>query len=116
MEDDWSALKAKWVNQVAKRVLSILEEAVKAQTGATTGKPKAKRKELVNPFLSQKELVEPEILDKRAVNANSPEYEAQLQKLLEIWPCDQHIGLICMVKSLTKPTNWVGSTPAAKIL
>ncbi|KAF8528318.1 hypothetical protein JB92DRAFT_808557 [Gautieria morchelliformis] len=113
-KEEWTALKAQWVNQVAKRgtdacidivlppkFFEFLEEAVKVQTG-TTGKPK-KKKELVNPFLSQKEPVTSEIPDKRALNGTkTAEYEAQLQKLLDFWTCDQHAGEICMACTLNR--------------
>ncbi|KAF8511047.1 hypothetical protein JB92DRAFT_3118439 [Gautieria morchelliformis] len=83
-EEDWMALKAEWVNQVAKRGMDacidivlppkffeFLEEAVKVQTGTT------------------------------ALNGTkTAEYEAQLQKLLDVWTCDQHAGEICMAHAL----------------
>jgi hypothetical protein len=84
-----------------QQFFQFLEEVVKAQT-ATSGRPKSKKKELVNPFLIQKEPVESdEVADKRSLSTTkSDAYIAQLQKLYDAWTCDQHPGSICMARVL----------------
>ncbi|KAF8523634.1 hypothetical protein JB92DRAFT_3109917 [Gautieria morchelliformis] len=95
-EDDWITLKDEWASQVAKRTseaaieivlmpkfFQFLEEAVRAQT-VTASKPKAKKKELVNPFLTPKPPNQTEHpLHKCGLDdTKTKAYQAQLKQLL----------------------------------
>ncbi|KAF8461298.1 hypothetical protein JB92DRAFT_2839127 [Gautieria morchelliformis] len=82
-EEDWTALKNDF--------FQFLEEAVRAQT-ITMSKPKAKKKEVVNPFVTPKPPTETEHpVDTCGLNATkSKAYQARLKQLLATWSCDQH--------------------------
>ncbi|KAF8526386.1 hypothetical protein JB92DRAFT_3108379 [Gautieria morchelliformis] len=84
-----------------REFFQFLEEAVRAQT-ITTSKPKAKKKELVNLFLTPKPPDETEHpLHKCGLDdTKTKAYQAQLKQLLAAWSCKQHPGSICLVRAL----------------
>ncbi|KAF8486674.1 hypothetical protein JB92DRAFT_2836659 [Gautieria morchelliformis] len=91
-QDEWASQVAKRGSEAAIEIalmpkfFQFLEEAVRAQT-VTTSKPKAKKKELVNPFLTPKPPDQTEHpLHKRGLDDTKTEaYQAQLKQLLAAW-------------------------------